>query len=143
MNLIVKTFDELSNKEVYEILKVRAKIFVKEENINYVDMDDIDYSSYHFLLIENNQIVAYLRGFYIDKSTLKLGRVLTSIHNKGYGKNLMESSLDYIKSNLNASKIVLDAQLQVIDFYKKFGFIETSDIFLEENIKHKKMELIL
>lgn len=47
MNLIVKEFSELSTKELYEILKSRSKIFVVEQNINYLDMDDIDYRSLH------------------------------------------------------------------------------------------------
>ena len=41
MNYISKQFDELTNRELYEILKSRAEIFVVEQNINYVDMDDI------------------------------------------------------------------------------------------------------
>ena len=32
-----KTFDELTTRELYEILKSRAEIFVKEQGINYVD----------------------------------------------------------------------------------------------------------
>ena len=40
MNYISKQFDELTNRELYEILKSRAEIFVVEQNINYVDMDD-------------------------------------------------------------------------------------------------------
>ena len=44
-NIEVKTFDELTSKEVYEILKARAEVFVVEQNIVYQDMDDIDYDA--------------------------------------------------------------------------------------------------
>lgn len=38
VNLIAKKFDELTNKELYEILKARSEIFVMEQNINYQDI---------------------------------------------------------------------------------------------------------
>ena len=41
MDLISKKFDELTKEELYEILRARAKIFVVEQNICYLDMDDI------------------------------------------------------------------------------------------------------
>ena len=45
--LIAKHFNELTTKELYEILKARAAIFIMEQNIQYQDMDDIDYESLH------------------------------------------------------------------------------------------------
>ena len=56
MNLIIKTFQELDTKELYEILKARASIFIMEQNINYQDMDDIDYKSIHFFYMENDKV---------------------------------------------------------------------------------------
>ena len=44
---VAKTFDELTTKEIYEILKARAAVFVVEQNIVYQDMDDKDYDSLH------------------------------------------------------------------------------------------------
>ena len=45
MNWTIKNFDELTGKEIYEILKSRAEVFVKEQKISYVDEDDVDYKS--------------------------------------------------------------------------------------------------
>lgn len=47
MNLIAKNFEELTITELYEILKARAEIFIMEQDINYQDMDNIDYKSLH------------------------------------------------------------------------------------------------
>ena len=44
---VAKTFDELTTRKIYEILKVRAAVFVVEQNIVYQDMDDKDYDSLH------------------------------------------------------------------------------------------------
>ncbi len=47
MNWAIKTFDQLTSKEIYEILKSRAEVFVKEQKISYVDPDGVDYKSWH------------------------------------------------------------------------------------------------
>ncbi len=44
---------------------------------------------------------------------------------------------------MHPKKIVMDAQKYAIGFYEKFGFIVTSDEFLEEGVVHVKMELVL
>ncbi len=143
MNLIVKKFGELTTKELYEILKARAEIFIMEQDINYQDMDDIDYKSVHFFFQEEDKIVAYLRAFYPadKKENVQIGRVLTIEHGKGFGKKLLEESLIKIKEIFPCNKIVMDAQKHAISFYEQFGFIVTSDDFSEEGVIHVKMEL--
>lgn len=145
MNLIIKTFQELDTKELYEILKARASIFIMEQNINYQDMDDIDYKSIHFFYMENDTVIAYLRAFYKDneKEAVQIGRVLTLEHGKGLGKKLIENSLPEIKKRLPSKKIVMDAQTHAISFYEQFGFVVISEEFLEEGIMHVQMKLEL
>lgn len=143
VNLIAKKFDELTNKELYEILKARSEIFVMEQNINYQDMDNIDYDSLHCFFMKDDKVIAYLRGFYKEKGIVKVGRVLTLKHGNGIGKDLLEQSIIAIKENMRCKKIIIDAQKHAVGFYEKFGFITTSDDFLEEGIVHQVMELNL
>ncbi len=44
-----KEFEELSIHQLYEILKLRAEIFVIEQNCNYQDLDDVDQQCTHVL----------------------------------------------------------------------------------------------
>lgn len=143
MNLIIKEFDELTNKELYEILKSRAAIFIIEQNINYQDLDDIDYNSLHCFYKENDKVTAYLRAFYKDdnKDIVKIGRVLTLKHNQGLGRKLLTESLPQIIKIMKPKKITMDAQKYAIGFYQKFGFQVVSDEFIEEEILHVIMEL--
>lgn len=145
MKFIAKKFNELTTKELYEILKSRLQIFVVEQNINYQDLDDIDYRSTHFFLEDNNKIVAYLRAFYKndDKNTIKVGRVLTINHGCGLGKKLLENSISEIRKNSKSKKICIDAQKHAVGFYEKFGFKVVSGEFLEEGLVHISMELEL
>ncbi|MCM1053359.1 MAG: GNAT family N-acetyltransferase [Ruminococcus sp.] len=141
MTFKFKEFKNLTTSELYEILKARAKIFMMEQNIHYLDLDDIDYNSLHFFIIDDNKIVAYLRAFTNEDNDIQIGRVLTLEHKKGLGKKLLKKSLEVIKEKYDGSKIVMNAQKQAEGFYLKFGFIPVSDIFLEEGIEHIKMEL--
>lgn len=143
MKLIAKRFEELSLSELYEILKARAQVFIMEQNINYLDMDDIDYRSLHCFFMEDNKVIAYLRAFYEDESEsiVRMGRVLTLQHGRGIGKILLKESLEVIKNRMNCKKIVGHAQKHALGFYEKFGFRAISDDFLEEGVVHVSVEL--
>ncbi len=141
MDLIAKEFKDLTNYELYEILKVRSEIFSIEQNIHYLDLDDIDYNSLHIFMKVKNKIVAYLRVFLNEDNNIQIGRVLTLEHKIGLGRKLITESINIIKDKFKASKIVMNAQKQAEGFYLKFGFVTVSDIFLEEGVEHVKMEL--
>lgn len=145
MKLVVKEFNKLTTKELYELLKARAEIFVVEQNCVYQDLDDIDYNSLHIFYEQDGKVIAYLRAF--DKkgedNTIQVGRVLTLEHGTGLGKKLIEESIQIIKDKTNANKIFMEAQKYAIGFYEKFGFKVTSDEFLEDGIPHVTMELKL
>ena len=145
MNYIIKKFNELTNKEVYEILKSRAEIFVKEQNIIYVDEDDIDYQSIHVFKMENDRVVAYLRAYYKDDANDvgKLGRVLTLYHGKGLGRELMNIAIKEIPKLMPCKKIFISGQKYAVPFYEKFGFKTISEEYMEEGIPHFDMELVM
>lgn len=143
MKFISKKFDELSNCEVYEILKARMQVFLLEQNIVCLDTDDVDYDSVHCFLEDNGKIIGYLRAFYSDEDTVTVGRVLTVVHKKGYGKVLMEKSIAVIKDRMPCRAITLHSQCQAAGFYEKFGFTACSDMFLEEGVPHVEMKLLL
>lgn len=143
MELIAKTFEELDTRELYEILKARSEIFLLEQGIVCQDMDDEDYNSLHCFFTEEGKVTAYLRAFYIDEQTVKIGRVLTLKHGNGTGRELMNRSLKVIEEKMNCKKITVNAQKQAMGFYEKLGFKVTSDEFLEERVIHVKMDLEL
>ena len=135
-----KPFSELTAAETYEILKSRSRVFQFEQNIRYLDEDDVDYDSLHCFFEENGQVTAYLRA-YIEDDNIKIGRVLTVAHGKGQGKRLMELGVISAREYFGERTVVIDAQKHAEGFYKKLGFVTTSGEFLEEGIVHVRMEL--
>ncbi len=141
MNFIAKNFDELLPLEIYKILKARSQIFIVEQNMHCQDIDGIDLGAKHFYLEENGKVLAYLRAFYDDKTTVRIGRVLSVTHGIGLGKKVMTEAIKYINQNMKCQKICLDSQKHAIGFYEKLGFKAVSGEFLEEGVIHVKMEL--
>ncbi|MBO5211129.1 MAG: GNAT family N-acetyltransferase [Clostridia bacterium] len=139
MKFVAKKFSNLTNREVYEILKSRAKVFMFEQKIWYLDMDNVDYNAYHLFLEENGEAVAYLRAFKGDNDgEIHIGRVLSVEHNKGLGTILMNNAFEFFKQNRFRS-IVLNSQMSAVRFYEKLGFNTVGNEFIEAGIPHIKM----
>lgn len=143
MKLKAKFFEDLNTKELYEILKSRAEIFVVEQNCIYQDLDDKDYKSLHIFYEENDKVIAYLRAFKLDDETIQVGRVLTLTHGEGLGGTLLEEGINIIRQSFNPKRLFIEAQCYAIGYYEKAGFTVCSDEFLEDGIPHVQMNLSL
>lgn len=142
MEQIIKNFEELTTTELYEILKVRAEVFVVEQECVYNDIDEKDKAAIHIILQENTGIVAYARvlpvGVKFEKE-VSIGRVLTKARGTGLGKRLMETAIATAQEKLNAKSIRIEAQAHATGFYEKVGFVVDSQEFLEDDILHVEM----
>lgn len=145
MEFHCKHFEELSGAEVYEMLKARSAVFMMEQEIRYLDMDDVDYRSFHCFLVEQGAIVAYLRAFVDSEQpqVFHIGRVLTTRRGIGLGRELMERSMEILRRENGCRKIVLHSQNGAVGFYEKLGFHPVGDEFTEAGIPHLAMERVL
>ena len=140
MTFIAKFFDELTPRELYEILKSRQEIFLLEQNIICNDLDGLDAGALHCFLLDGERAVACLRAFYTDADTVKIGRVVTLTHGVGHGRLLMESALSAIKEKMPARRLLVSAQTQAAGYYASFGFKKISGEYDEDGIPHVAME---
>jgi len=62
-SILVKSFQELSKLELYNILKLRAEVFIVEQNCVYQDIDDKDFKALHVFLKQSDQIVGLYKNF--------------------------------------------------------------------------------
>ena len=143
MELFVKKFDELTVNELYEILRLRAKVFVVEQNCPYQDLDNRDKSAYHVFLRDEEGIEAYLRVTDRDDNhpDIMIGRVIAVKRRQGLGTQVVKAGIGTARDKLHADKIVVEAQTYAKGLYEKCGFVQTSDEFLEDGIPHIRMEL--
>ena len=140
MEFCAKFFSELTLSELYEIVRARTEVFLMEQKIICRDFDGEDYNCLHCFITDNGKVLAYLRAFKKNDSTVKIGRVLSVKHGVGLGRELMQKSTLAIKNKFSCNKIVLHAQKHAQGFYEKLGYNVTSPDFLEEGIVHVAME---
>jgi ElaA protein len=145
MNWQLKKFEDLSNSELYAILRLRSDVFVVEQNCVYLDLDNSDQQCYHFFLEDDGKIIAYTRlvppGLHYKECSI--GRVVThpDFRKNNYGKQLVQKSIEQCVMLFPNHSIKIGAQLYLKKFYETFGFTQNSEIYLEDGIEHIKMIL--
>jgi ElaA protein len=140
----IKFFDELSVKELYEIMQLRAEVFIVEQNCPYQDADGKDLKSFHLMgFNDQRQLIVYSRILpqNISYPEASIGRVISSpkIRGTGSGQRLMDKSLEVIQNKFGNVAVKIGAQAYLKKFYESFGFIQTSDEYMEDNIPHIEM----
>ncbi|WP_298537741.1 GNAT family N-acetyltransferase [uncultured Algibacter sp.] len=143
LDVKVKSFEELTNQELYDILKLRSEVFVVEQDCVYQDMDAKDQKALHVLGFKNNIVVGYTRvfkpGLYFKESSI--GRVVVAKNERQhkYGYKLMEASIKALKSHYNQTTIKISAQCYLKQFYNNVGFKAIGEEYLEDGIPHIAM----
>jgi ElaA protein len=139
-----KLFDELTVKELYQIIQLRNQVFVIEQDCIYQDADGKDLKCGHLWATINDEVVAYSRivpkGVSYENEP-SIGRVVTNdkFRGLGLGKQLIANSIMVIENRLFTSLIRISAQLYLKEFYESFGFEQVSEVYLEDNIPHIEM----
>lgn len=146
MFFLLKTFSELSVRQLFEIYKLRNEVFVVEQNCAYQDVDDKDLAAHHFLMLQDEQLVGYCRILPPNVSYKEpaIGRVVVakSFRGKELGKVLMKQAVDETKKLFPNQDIVISAQLYLLKFYTELGFAKEGKEYLEDNIQHIQMRFI-
>ena len=141
----IKSFESLSVNELYDILKLRSTIFVVEQNCVYLDLDGKDKVALHLLGEFEGKIVAYSRLFKprISFDNASIGRVVVDadFRSRKWGHDLMREAIQGIKTHFGETKITIGAQLYLKKFYESHGFIQTSEMYLEDDIPHIEMKM--
>lgn len=143
MTIEIKAFNELTLTSLYEVLQLRAEVFVVEQNCPYQDVDGKDQKAMHILGYHKEQLVAYTRvfkpGYYFDNASIGRVVVKENARQYGFGKDIMKASIAFIEDTLDLSTIELSAQTYLKKFYNDLGFKEIGEGYLEDDIPHIRM----
>tara|TARA_R110000787_G_C13427182_1_gene445322 strand:+ start:1430 stop:1870 length:441 start_codon:yes stop_codon:yes gene_type:complete len=143
MNVTIKTFNELSTAELYEILQLRSEIFVVEQDCVYQDIDGKDQKALHVIGILEGEIIAYTRCFkagdYFKEASI--GRVVVKESQRKFkrGNQIMNSSIEAIENHYHTKTIKISAQCYLNKFYTNLGFNSIGEEYLEDGIPHIAM----
>ena len=139
MRTEVLRFDQLSNVQLYELLKLRSDVFVVEQNCVYGDIDGRDPDAVHVLLYDDGVLQAYLRIFRHEDGTVRIGRVVSRTRGRHYGEAVLRHGIAAAEERFDAAEIVIEAQVYAAGFYARQGFRTASEEFLEDGIPHVRM----
>jgi ElaA protein len=137
VRIAVHTFDDLPPGTLYELLRLRAAVFVVEQDCPYQDLDGQDQAATHVLGWMGERLVAYAR-VHDENGTPRVGRVVTAadLRSVGLGHDILRASLDVIGDR----PCFLHAQDHLRDFYAQHGFTPVGEIFDEDGIPHIRMD---
>lgn len=141
---IVIPFDKLSAELLYQLLHLRSEIFVVEQNCVYNDLDQLDQTGLHALLVNEQMVIAYARILppQTKFKTASISRVVVKANERGKGvaTRLLVCCLEKISECYGAdSKVSLSAQSHLIKWYERIGFQVNSEEYLEDGIPHTEM----
>ncbi|HMO63409.1 MAG TPA: GNAT family N-acetyltransferase [Ferruginibacter sp.] len=144
INWVYSYFNELSPQALYSIMRLRSEVFVVEQNCVYLDADGKDEQSWHLCGWDNNTLVAYCRiippGLAFAEASI--GRVVSApaYRRTGAGRALMHIAIEKTLQQFKVSTITIGAQLYLAQFYGSLGFVQTSDVYMEDGIPHIEMQ---
>ena len=144
-NFIWHNFDSISKEELYDVLSLRQRVFIIEQDCFYEDLDYSDQDANHLLLYEDKKLIGYSRVFSpgVKYDAASIGRIVTDLDYRGmgYGKSITLESIQFLKNNFPESDISISAQYRLVDFYENLGFEREGSVYLEDDIEHIKMTL--
>lgn len=136
-------FDALSAAELYELLQLRAEVFVVEQACAFQDMDGSDNKAIHVLGTAGGELVAYARCFPagIKFPEASIGRVITRepVRGSGMGHELMRQSIACVGQHWGEQPIRIGAQARLEKFYLQHGFLTAGAPYIEDGIPHVEM----
>jgi predicted GNAT family N-acyltransferase len=119
---------------------IRMRVFVREQGVApEIELERDDRRAIHFLATVDGKAVGTAR-IVMRRGSAKIGRmaVLKQFRRNGVGARLLQRAVA-VTRHLGARKIYLHAQVPVIGFYERVGFVCVGAVFEEAGIPHRKM----
>ena len=136
-------FDELTLRELYELLQLRTEVFTVEQNCVFQDIDGADDQAMHLLGTQNNQLVAYARCFPagVKFAEASIGRVVTRslARGSGLGHLLIQQAVSSVCALWGPQPIRIGAQARLKAYYSGHGFVDVGVPYVEDGIDHLEM----
>ncbi|MGM0480023.1 MAG: GNAT family N-acetyltransferase [Bacteroidota bacterium] len=139
-----KYYNDLTLNELYDILALRVKVFVVEQNCPYQEMDGRDKKSYH-LICRNGKgdLVGTMRILPkgVAFAAIGFGRIVLDESERGVqqGHQMMREAMKFCRAEFGDVPVYLSGQKHLEKFYNHHNFHSTGNEYLEDGIPHVEM----
>lgn len=132
----IETADWQADKSA--LIELRTRVFVKEQKVPAdMEIDEQDQGCQHYKVTDpDDKIVATARllpNAYIGRMCVDRG-----LRGSGIGGALLKYIIEHAEER-GIKQFHLNAQVDAIPFYQRFGFVTDSDVFVEAGIDHQHM----
>lgn len=131
--------------ELERLLAIRHEVFVVGQRVpEDLEVDGLDPACRHFVAEDDGQLVGTARLRVTPDGRAKAERVavLERARGRGLGRELMRAIEDEAR-RLGFEELVLYAQVNVVPFYARLGYVAVGAVFEEAGIGHLEMRLRL
>ena len=124
-----------------ETLSIRHKVMWPNKPVDFVQLPN-DAEGRHFGYFKNDELISVI-SLFVENNEAQFRKFATlkEYQGKGFGSELL-NELMLISEKEQLSKIWCNARINKIDYYSKFGMIETNDQFIKGEIGYVIMERI-
>src|SRR5688572_27384572 len=128
----LRDFAALNSREMYEIARLRAAVFIVEQKCAYPDLDGLDPHCLHLTGWQGEIAVAYLRVVppqVHPSGCPSIGRVCTAarVRRSGLGRELVQRGLTIVEERYPGMDCQIGAQSYLQKFYESYGFVINGD----------------
>lgn len=111
-----------------DVLEIRHKVMYPEQEIDYVVLPDDD-KGLHIGYYKEGLLVSVLSLFLKNRELqFRKFATLAEFQGQGYGSELLKWVLDYA-NDMKFERVWCNSRIEKTDFYKKFEFVETDQVF--------------
>ena len=143
IKLIWQSFESLTKNQLYDILNLRQKVFIIEQDCFYEDIDYFDQKAHHLLVYCKKSLIGYARVFPpgIKYESSSIGRIVVDKKYRGesFGKKITQEAIIFLKDKFINFDVCISAQFRLVNFYENLGFETVGEVYLEDGIDHIKM----
>lgn len=147
MRYITKSFDTLTNLELYHLLQLRQAVFIIEQDCIYPDIDSNDEHALHLLAFDGDVMVGCLRildkGVTFDEASIGRVVVAKTHRRRGIAQEMMRQAVTFLATERGETRIKISAQTYALQVYENAGFTAVGEVYLEDGLPHVDMVCVL
>lgn len=125
-----------------QVMPVRIAVFVVEQRVpEDIERDEFDAVSRHAIARDAASTVV-ATGRLLPDGHIGRMAVAAPLRAKGVGGAVLEALVaEAVRAGL--AEVALNAQVHALAFYRRHGFVEYGDVFMEAGIPHRAMRRTL
>ncbi len=145
LELFIEPFDALNLLQLYQIMQLRQRVFILEQQSLYDDLDNQDQAATHIMYYDGAKLAAYARIIppHLSDDQVSIGRVVVhgQYRGQGWGAAVFETALEQAQRQYPNLAVKLSAQVDAQALYHRFGFRAVGEVYDDGGIPHVKMVL--